>query len=146
MHLEDKIRKFAYYSRIDDSLEFLAKWLASTMGVITWQMMKNGLVGDPYAYLSKNFRTWQSLSLVAVMQMLSLQPAGLAHAKELVDSRNSYKENIAVIMKHHEGVIEVLNKNHKEAIDNGQELQQSLDCLRLEFQAALAVATAKETL
>jgi hypothetical protein len=87
-----------------------------------------------------------------------------AHAKELADSRNSYEEKIAVITKHHEGVIEVLNKNYEEAMDNvkkiltyfddishvllifqGQELQQSLDYLRLEFQAVLAAAEAKET-
>ncbi len=31
-------------------------------------------VGDPFACLSNNFRSQQSLSFIAVMQMVSLQP------------------------------------------------------------------------
>jgi hypothetical protein len=33
-------------------------------------------VGDPFACLSNNLRSQQSLSFVAVMQMVSLQPPG----------------------------------------------------------------------
>ncbi|EFX71129.1 hypothetical protein DAPPUDRAFT_309226 [Daphnia pulex] len=86
-------------------------------------------------------------TFTALERKLAMEKEDLAqaHAKELADSRNSYEEKIAVITKHHEGVIEVLNKNYEEAMDNGQELQQSLDYLRLEFQAVLAAAEAKET-
>ncbi len=56
-----------------------------------------------------------------------------AHAKELAESRNSYEEKIAVITKHHEGVIEVLNKNYEEAMDNVKEILTLFDDNHLMF-------------
>lgn len=76
----------------------------------------------------------------------------------------SYEEKLSLANQHQQAVVEELNRNYEEAADNvsyrlsfmftriltffkmqAQELQQSLDNLRSEFQAALAAAEDKET-
>ncbi|KAI9563651.1 hypothetical protein GHT06_011115 [Daphnia sinensis] len=86
------------------------------------------------------------LTFTALERKLEMEKEDLAraHAKELAELNISYESKMEVVNKHHEAVVEELNKNYEEAMDNSQELQQSLDYLRLEFQAVLAAAETKE--
>lgn len=75
------------------------------------------------------------MTFTALERKLAMEKEDLsqAHAKELAESRNSYEEKIAVITKHHEGVIEVLNKNYEEAMDNVKEILTLFDDNHLMF-------------
>ncbi|KAK4026795.1 hypothetical protein OUZ56_015821 [Daphnia magna] len=86
------------------------------------------------------------MTFTALERKLEMEKEDLAraHAKELAELNSSYESKMEVVNKHHEAVVEKLNKNYEEAMDNSQELQQSLDYLRLEFQAVLAAAESKE--
>lgn len=86
------------------------------------------------------------MTFTALERKLEMEKEDLAraHAKELAELNSSYESKMEAVNKHHEAVVEKLNKNYEEAMDNSQELQQSLDYLRLEFQAVLAAAESKE--
>lgn len=75
------------------------------------------------------------MTFTALERKLAMEKEDLAqaHAKELAGSRNSYEKKIAVITKHHEGVIEVLNKNYEEAMDKVKKILTYIDDNRLMF-------------
>jgi hypothetical protein len=61
-----------YFRAINVNLNLLINFPA----IMQYILLVYVQVGDPFACLSNNLRSQQSLSFIAVMQMVSLQPPG----------------------------------------------------------------------